>query len=118
MIKPRKIKIKAWNIENSLIKRISQVDCLKSELYKEGHILLQYTGMEDQGMVEIYDGDILLYQHRKHIVSWDEKEYLWIWTDLTNQVQARFTRKEAQLSLRLCHSFESTDQMDQGDNNP
>ena len=113
MIKPRSIKIKAWNIEDKLIKRVGQVDCLKSELYKEGHILLQYTGMEDQNMVEIYDGDILLYQHRKHIVSWDEDDHNWIWTDQTNQTETRFTRTEAKRALRLCHSFESSDNIEE-----
>lgn len=109
MIKPRRIKIKAWNIEDRLIKRVRHVDCVKSELFKEGHILLQYTGMEDQNDVEIYDGDVLLYQHRKHITSWDEIDHQWIWTDQTNQIFTKFTLEEARLSLRLCHSFESSD---------
>jgi len=109
MITPRSIKIKAWNIEDKLIKRVRQVDCLKSELYKTGHILLQYTGMEDQNSVEIYDGDLLLYQHRKHVVSWDQKDHSWIWTDQTNNEANKFTLMEAEQSLRLCHSFESDD---------
>ena len=109
MIKPRSIKIKAWNIEDKLIKRVGQVNCVKSELYKEGHILLQYTDMEDQNKVEIYDGDVLLYQHRKHIVSWDEVKHRWIWTDQTSQISSDLFVAQAKQSLRLCHSFESSD---------
>ena len=109
MIKPRRIKIKAWNIEDRLIKRVRNVDCVKSELFKEGHILLQYTGMEDQNDVEIYDGDVLLYQHRKYITSWDEESHQWIWTDQTNQMVTKFILEEARQSLRLCHSLESSE---------
>ncbi len=109
MIKPRSIKVKAWNIEDKLMKRIGQVDCFKSELFKKGHILLQYTGMEDQNSVEIYDGDILLYLHDKYIVSWDDTNHQWIWTNQTIKKDEKFTLAEAKLSLRLCHSFESDD---------
>jgi hypothetical protein len=107
MIKPRKIKIKAWNIEDKLIKRIGKVDCRKSELYKDGHILLQYTGMDDQNKVEIYDGDVLLYHHQKYITSWDEKNHQWIWINQSNDEVEKFTIQVATQSLILCHSFES-----------
>ncbi len=109
MIKPRSIKIKAWNIEDKLMKRVRQVDCVKSELYKEGHILLQYTGMDDENNVEIYDGDVLLYQHRKHLVTWNDTDHEWIWTDLDIQKRRKVTSIETIQSVRLCHYFESSD---------
>jgi len=109
MTKPRIIKIKAWNIADGHIKRISKIDCVKSELFKNGHILFQYTGMKDQHKVEIYDGDMLLYQHNKHVVSWDEEEHQWIWTKVEDNSISKFNNALANASMLLCHSLESNE---------
>jgi len=51
--KPRKMMFKAWNKETRLLMRLNSIDCVKGELVKKDHILLQFTGLYDKQKEEI-----------------------------------------------------------------
>lgn len=105
--KPRKIKFKAWNAEEKLLMRLNNIDCNKGELFKKGHVLLQFTGLCDKEGEEIYDMDILLIYSDKYLVSWNEGKGGWFYSPLekTDAIQP-FLEPEAGKMKRFCSYFE------------
>lgn len=75
--KPRKIKFKAWDTESKLLMRLDTIECRKGELFKPGHILLQFTGLHDAAGEEIYEMDVLLLSLEKFVVCWNEEQNGW-----------------------------------------
>ena len=103
----RKIKFKAWNQEARLIVRLHAIDCLKGELHKKGHVLLQFTGFYDNQDEEIYDRDILLIYSDKYMVFWDEDKSGWYFSSLTDAGPAQpFLRANAMKMKRLGSYYE------------
>lgn len=106
--KPRKFKFKAWNKESKLLMKLSSIDCLKGELFKKDHILLQFTGHQDKQEEEIYEMDIVLMSSEKFVVTWDEESNGWFLRDMKKQVKVqRFEKEIAAKTVRLCSYFES-----------
>jgi hypothetical protein len=105
---PRKFKFKAWNKQDRLLMKLSSIDCLKGELFKRDHILLQFTGHYDKQEEEIYEMDIVLINSEKFVVTWDEVSNGWFLTDLKkNEKIQRFVKEDAVKTVRLCNYFES-----------
>jgi hypothetical protein len=105
---PRKFKFKAWNKEARLLMKLSSIDCLKGELFKRDHILLQFTGHYDKQEEEIYEMDIVLMSSEKFVVTWDDESNGWFLNDLKTEIKIqRFVKEIAEKSVRLCSYFES-----------
>lgn len=105
---PRKFKFKAWNKDARLIMKLSSIDCLKGELFKRDHVLLQFTGYYDKQDEEIYEMDIVLMSSEKFVVTWDNESNGWFLIDLQTEVKIqRYVKEIAEKSVRLCSYFES-----------
>src|SRR5688572_7132791 len=81
---PRKLKFKAWNAESKLLMRLNAIDCVKGELMKKGHILLQYTEMTDKQQEELYEMDIVLVAADKFVITWGNNPAGWYIVKLTD----------------------------------
>ena len=104
----RKFKFKAWNQEARLLLKLSNIDCVKGELFKKDHFLLQFTGHRDKHEEEIYEMDIVMINSAKFVVTWDEENNGWFLTDFESEKKSqRYTKEVAERTVRLCSYFES-----------
>lgn len=105
---PRKLKFKAWNTQTRLLMRLNSIDCVKGELVKKDHILLQFTGLIDNQDEEVYDMDVLLWNSRKFIMYWEERSRGWKLTSLDIQQKEELQHERVREMTRLCSYFESS----------
>jgi len=106
--KPRRFKFKAWNKEAKLLMKLSSIDCVKGELFKKDHLLLQFTGLKDKHEEEIYEMDIVLVRSERFVVMWDDKSNGWFLRDVEKQEKIQqFEKEVAEKTIRLCSYFES-----------
>lgn len=88
--------------------RLNSIDCIKGELFRQNHILLQFTGLCDQLNEEIYEMDVLLIAGEKFIVCWDAHQNGWGLAALSNSKSKKsFTAAIAGTAIRICSHFES-----------
>jgi hypothetical protein len=105
--KKRKIKFKAWDVENRLVMRLNSIDCNKGELFKKDHILLQFTGLFDKEDEEIYEWDVLMLSFEKFVVYWNESANGWYYSPINNFPQGSpFLIQEAGRMKRFCSYYE------------
>lgn len=108
---PRKLLFKAWNQETGLLMRLSNIDCVKGELFRKGHILLQFTGLYDQQQEEIYEMDVVLVSGKKYVVVWDSSFSGWGLVSFPEAGAVQpFVRSVSDHAVRLCSYFESRNQ--------
>ncbi len=104
---PRKIKFKAWNSEAKLLMRLNSIECNKGELFRKNHVLLQFTGLLDKELEEIYDMDVLLIYSEKFLVSWNQEMNGWYYSALELPEDAKpFLKANAEKMKRLGSYFE------------
>ena len=105
---PRTFKFKAWNQEAKLLMKVSSIECVKGELCKKDHVLLQFTGLYDKNEEEIYEMDILISSNQKFIVRWHEENNGWYILPFPRQDSFKILQQEFAGGLkRLCNYFES-----------
>ncbi len=106
---PRKFKFKAWNTETRLLQKLSSIDCVKGELFKKNHILLQFTGLADRHGEELYEMDVVLVQSEKFVVVWEADRNGWALANAVSGTKTgAFSADQAIKTTRLCSYFEST----------
>ena len=105
---PRKLLFKAWNKETKLLMRLNNIECVKGELFKTNHILLQFTGFHDKQDEELYEMDIILIGTEKFVILWDSDENGWRMAGVEGAHASQpFKKTSAKAAMRLCSYFES-----------
>jgi hypothetical protein len=104
----RKLLFKAWNQETKLLMRLNSIDCVKGELFRRNHILLQFTGLHDKQNEEIYEMDLVLIGNDKFVVCWDTVQNGWGLSPFPGTgAKKPFVKDVSQGAIRLCNYFES-----------
>ena len=105
---PRKLLFKAWNQETRLLMRLNSIECIKGELFRKDHILLQFTGLCDKQNEEIYEMDMVLIGGQKFIVFWDAAQNGWGLSAFpASGTTTPFIKGLSKTALRICNYFES-----------
>ena len=105
---PRKLLFKAWNKDTKLLMRLNSIECIRGELFRKNHILLQFTGLYDERHEEIYEMDVVLIAGEKFIVSWDGDQNGWSLAAFSQPGKPMpFLTTVSKNAIRICNYFES-----------
>lgn len=99
---------KAWNTETKLMMRLGVIECVRGELQKKNHVLLQFTGLTDRSEEEIYELDVLLIQKEKKVVVWNTERNGWDIAALAKPTLSEpFIKSIAKQAVRICNYYET-----------
>lgn len=88
--------------------RLNTIDCVRGELFRKDHVLLQFTGLHDQKDEEIYEMDVVLIGGEKFVVFWDLNANGWGLSAFSGPGNVRpFQRDLSKTAIRICNYFES-----------
>ena len=87
--------------------RLHSIDCVRGELMKKGHILLQFTGLFDDQGEEVYEMDVLLGDSGKFMVRWEESLHGGWQLAALDAPGTALPLERVQKMRRLCSYFES-----------
>ena len=105
---PRKLLFKAWNQQTRLLMRLNSIDCIKGELFRKDHILLQFTGLYDKQQEEIYEMDVVLVGGEKFVVFWDPLQNGWgLCAFPARETTLPLMKGISKTAVRICSYFES-----------
>lgn len=106
---PRKLMFKAWNKESRLMMRLDNISCVRGELMKSGHIILQFTGLRDKAGEDLYEMDVVLIGPARFVIRWSEVDNGWAYQNMEGVgPPSKLTREASKGMLRLCSYFESS----------
>jgi hypothetical protein len=106
-LQPRKLKFKAWNASAGLMMRLNAIDCVKGELVKKDHQLLQFTGLLDKQGKELYELDVVMIEGVRHCIVWDDQQSGWMLRNLSDDSMQSFHRSLTEKAIRLWNYLES-----------
>lgn len=105
---PRRLAFRAWNTQTRLLMRLNNIDCVKGELVKRDHLLLQFTGRTDQAGEDLYEMDVVLVGLEKFVITWNDDLPGWYIESLSGHTPpAPLTHAVAVRTKRLCCYFET-----------
>ena len=88
--------------------RLNSIDCVRGELVRKDHILLQFTGLYDKQNEEVYEMDMVLIGGKKFVVCWDTALNGWGLASLAGGGETkRWVRQLSDGAVRICSYFES-----------
>jgi len=88
--------------------RLSAIECVRGELQKKNHVLLQFTGLIDRHEEEIYELDVLLIHKEKKVVVWNAERNGWDIAPLATPTFGEpFLKSIASQAVRICNYYET-----------
>ncbi len=87
--------------------RLNAIECVKGELFKKDHQLLQFTGLVDKQGEELYELDVIMIERARYCIMWDDQQHGWVLKNISNDSIMPFLRDVTENGVRLWNYLES-----------